>query len=632
MNTPLTALAADFPEVDEARWRALAEKALAGAPWDRLVKRTADDLRIQPVYRETDIAAAGEPFGAPGQAPFARGRTATRDAFLPWHIRQAVAHADPAGANAEILDELRGGASSIELVVDPTGASGVALLETRDVARALDGLLVDLAPVSLDAGAYGLRAAELVADYLRDAGQAAAPPAFNVDPIGALMTTGRIGADDLAAAVAFARAWPDTFPGAAMLRADARPVHEAGGSEAQEIAAALATGVAYLRALTAAGAALDEANAAISFTLAVGPDVLVEAAKLRALRLAWARVMEAAGAAPADRAARVVATTSRRMMTRRDPWSNILRTTAAAFAAAVGGAEAITVRPLTDALGPPSPFARRIARNTQIILMEESRLGHVVDPAGGAWFVEAMTRDLAEAAWKEFQGIEAQGGIIEALLGGALQSEIEIVRTRREKAIATRRETITGVTDFPLLDERAPPLAPAVAPARRGEAPAPRGAVTTAKALAPIRWAAPFEALRDVADAQAKRPAVFFANLGPLAEFSARSNFAQNLFAAGGVAAFGADTPYADHAALAAAFKASGLTVAVLTGSDTRYAAESLEAATALKAAGCTWLIHAGKPADEAAVRAKGFDQFIFAGQDALDALTTLHAALGVKA
>lgn len=633
MTTPLTTpLAADFPEADEARWRALAEKALAGAPWDRLVKRTADDLRIQPLYRETDVAAGVEPFGAPGQAPFARGRTATRDAYLPWHIRQAVAHPDPAGANAEALDELRGGASAIELVVDPTGAAGVALLETRDVAKALDGVLVDLAPISLDAGAYSLRAAELLADYLRDAGPAAAAPAFNVDPIGALMTTGQIGADDLAAAVAFALAWPDTFPAAAMLRADGRPIHEAGGSEAQEIAAALASGVAYLRALTNAGATLASANAAISFTLAVGPDVLVEAAKLRALRLTWARVMEAAGAAPTDRAAQVVAVTSRRMMTRRDPWSNILRTTAATFAAAVGGAEAITVRPLTDALGAPSAFARRIARNTQIILMEESRLGHVVDPAGGAWFVEAMTRDLAEAAWKEFQGIEAQGGIVEALLGGALQSEVEIVRGRRDKAIATRRETITGVTDFPLLEERAPPLAPPASAPKKGAVPAPRGAVRTAKPLTPIRWSAPFEALRDLADAQVARPSVFFANLGPLAEFSPRSNFAQNLFATGGVAAHGADTPYADHAAMAAAFKASGLRVAVLTGSDTRYAADSLEAATALKAAGCTWLIHAGKPADEAAVRAKGFDQFIFAGQDALAALGTLHAALGIKA
>jgi methylmalonyl-CoA mutase len=629
MTTESTALAGDFPNADESRWRALAEKALAGAPWDRLIKRTADDLRIQPLYRETDFAAAAEPFGAPGQAPFARGRHATLDADEPGRIRQIVAHPDPAGANAEALAELVGGAASIEFVVDPTGVDGVALRDRSSMARALDGVFVNLAPIALDAGSYGLEAAELLAAYLKDAGAAAAPPSFNIDPIGALMRTGRMAQGDLAAAAAFACAWPDHFPTARYLRADARPVHEAGGSEAQEIAAALSAGVAYLRALTEAGASLAAANSAIAFTLAIGPDVLVEAAKLRALRLAWARVMDAAGAAPSDRAAHVTAVTSRRMMTQRDPWTNILRTTAATFAAAVGGAEAISVRPLTDALGPSSEFSRRIARNTQIILMEECRLGHVIDPAGGSWFVEAMTKDLAQAAWAEFQGFEAQGGIVAALESGALAAEIEILRTRRAKAIATRRETITGVTDFPQIDEREPPLGRAQQSPSDQPAPSPQPQIATP--LTPIRWAAPFEALRDRADAQPQRPTVFFANLGPLAEFSPRANFAQNLFAAGGVAALGSDAVYADHGAMAAAFAASGLAVAVLTGSDTRYAVESLDAAATLKAAGCSWLIHAGKPADEQAVRAKGFDQFIYAAQDAIEALALLHAALGVR-
>lgn len=630
MRTDPLALAADFPAADESRWRALSEAALKGAPWDRLIKRTADDLRIAPLYRETDFSSGAEPFGAPGQSPFARGVDATRDAYLPWHIAQSVDEADPARANAAILAELAGGASAVALSIDPSGAHGMIALERRDIATALEGVLIDLAPIFLDGEDDGLAGANLLAAYLKDVGAAAAAPAFGVDPIGALMRTGVMDADALAAAADFARTWPDYFPTATYVRADARPVHEAGGSEAQEIAAALAAGIAYLRALTQAGLTPEAAAAAIDFTVSVGPDVLVDAAKLRALRLAWARVLEASSVAPERRAARIRAFTGKRMMTKRDPWTNILRTTAATFAAIVGGAQAISVAPLTDAVGPPSPFARRIARNTQIILMEECRLGQVIDPAGGAWFVEAMTRDLAEAAWRELQGIEAQGGLVAALMGGAFQHEIEVVRVRREKAIATRRETITGVTDYPHLDERAPPLGERLVPSRRGAAPTP-AAPTAAKPLAPIRWSAPFEALRDKADAQAKRPTVFFANLGPLAEFSPRANFAQNLFAAGGVAAHGPDAPYADHTAMAAAMKASGLSVAVLTGSDTRYAAESLDAATALKAAGCSWLIHAGKPADEQAVRAKGFDQFIFAGQDALDALSTLHAALGVK-
>jgi methylmalonyl-CoA mutase len=247
----------------------------------------------------------------------------------------------------------------------------------------------------------------------------------------------------------------------------------------------------------------------------------------------------------------------------------------------------------------------------------------VADPGGGAWAVEALTRDLAEQGWAAFQAIEAAGGLAAALRNAHVHREVAATREARAKAIATRRLPLTGVSDYPLLNETTPDAEQA--PPHPAPAPQPADAI---EPLTFIRLSEPFERLRDRAKPHA--PKVFFANLGPLAEFSARANFAANLFAAGGVAVHGAETVYADHAAMAQAFQASGLAVAVLTGSDTRYAAESLEAATALKAAGCAWLIHAGKPADEQAVRAKGFDQFIFAGQDALAALDLLHTALGI--
>ncbi|KAF0186448.1 MAG: methylmalonyl-CoA mutase subunit beta [Hyphomonadaceae bacterium] len=620
----LMPLAADFPDQDEARWRALAEAALKGAPWDRLVARTADGVSVQPLYRETDIATAGDPSGAPGQAPFVRGGHATRDAFLPWQIRQSVEAPEPEAAQAEVMADLERGASSIELVVDPAGAGGVKIASPADLKTALDGVLVDLAPIALDAGAAGLATAKLLAEFLKDAGPAAAPPAFNIDPVGALMREGAIADGALKDAAAFAATQRDRFPKATWLRADARLVHEAGGSEAQEIAAALSSGIASLRALTDAGFPIDDAGGAILFTVSVGPDILVETAKLRALRLTWARVMEASGAKPEARAAQIHAVTSRRMMTRHDAWTNMLRTTAAAFAAAVGGAEAITVLPFTDALGRPTPFSRRIARNTQLILMEESHLGHVIDPAGGAWFVEKLTRDLAEEAWKEMQGIEAQGGIIAALTNGVVQHEVELIRQKRQKAFATRRESVTGVTDFPLLGAELP----ATQGARAFRPASDASLKARAPVLSPIRWAEPFETLRD--KGEAAKASAFFATLGPLAEFSARANFATNLLAAGGVGAIGSEDVYADAAALGAAFAKSGATVAVLCGSDARYASDAASAAQALKAAGALWIVYAGKPADEAAMRTAGVDQFIFAGQDALEALKTLHAALGV--
>jgi methylmalonyl-CoA mutase len=620
--TDTIALAADFPDQDEARWRALAEAALKGAPWDRLVARTADGAPIQPLYRETDIATAVDPAGLPGHAPFARGAHAVRDRFDPWRIRQSAVEADPKAANAAILADLEGGASAVELVIDPGGGCGVAVRNAADMRAALEGVLVDLAPVALDAGAHGLPAAAALIEYLRDAGHAALAPGFDVAPLSVLMSTGAFDEAHIAAAAQLAARHRDDFPSATWLRADARPVHEAGGSEAQEIAAALTSGIAYLRALTDAGFSAGDGAQAIAFTVSVGPDVLIEAAKLRALRVTWARILEAAGAPPEHRVSCVHAVTSRRMMTRHDAWTNMLRTTAAGFAAAVGGADAVTVRPFTDALGRPTPFARRIARNTQLILMLESNLGRVADPAGGAWFVEQMTRDLAEAAWKEMQGIEAQGGIVAALRNGVLTHEVGLIRAKREKAFATRRESVTGVTDFPLLGAETPATAAPWGPGVE--------VVDAAKALAPVRWAAPFEALRDKGEAAKAR--VFFANLGPLAEFSARANYAKNLFASGGVDAVGPETVYPDHAAIATALKANVAAVAVLCGADARYAMEAADAARALKAAGASWVVYAGKPADEAALRAAGVDQFIVAGQDALAALATLHAALGVAA
>lgn len=622
--TPLS-LAADFPDQDEARWRALAEAALKGAPWDRLVSRAPGGIAVRPLYREPDCATAQDEPGLPGQAPFTRGGRATRDPFMPWDIRQPIGQPDAAAANRDALADFEGGVSSIELLVSGRSRPGLA---AEGIPTALAGVLLDLAPVALNAGTAGIAAAETLLQHYRDRGAdpARAQPILNLDPLSAWMADGgldqpfEVAADAAAAAArAVKAAWPRAFG----LRASGRAAHEAGAAAPLELAVMLASGVAHLRALERQGWDPTRAGEMILFALAAGPDVILETAKLRAARGLWAQVMDAVGARGEGCTMTLHAVTSRRMVTRYDAWTNILRTTAASFAAAVGGADAITTLPMTAALGEATPQARRLARNTQVILMEECRLGHVMDPGGGAWAVEKLTRDIAEAAWRAFQTIEAGGGVGAALRAGALQKLIAADRAEADLAAARRLRPITGLSDFPLLDET-PPAVAAGDPAAAQRAP-------ESDRIEPLPWvrlSEPFERLRD--KATAANP-VFFANLGPLAEFSPRANFARNLFAAGGVGAEAPETAYADIAAMAAAFAASGLKVCVLTGSDTRYAAESLAAASALKAAGCTWLIHAGKPADEAAVRAKGFDQFVYAGQNALEALETLHAALGVK-
>lgn len=618
-------------DADEADWRALVEQGLKGARWERLVGHTGDGIPIAPLYREPDIHTAEDASGFPGAAPFVRGARAGA-----WRIRQAFEHPDPARANEEILTDLEGGVSAIELVL---GDGGVAIRTGADLDRALAGVILEAAPVSLDRA--NLAAATMLEGKLK--GVAAPGTGFNLDPIGALMRTGEFSPSALKDACGFAARIRGALPAATSLRVDARPVHEAGGAEAQEIAAALSAGIFYLRALTDDdGLPVDEAAAALSFSVSVGPDVLIETAKLRALRLCWARVLEASGGAPEHRAAHIHAFTSRRMMTRYDAWTNILRVTTAAFAAGIGGADDITTYPFTDALGLPTAFARRVARNTQHVLLEECRLGHVADPAGGAWFVEKLTRDLAAKAWEIMQAIEARGGIVSSLQDGFVQGIVAEARARRQQLIATRRETITGVTDFPLLGARMPEVSSPVygggvakgdgggAPPSAASRPIPPRAGEE-NALHPIRWAEPFEALRDRAEAQATRPAVFFATLGPLAAFGPRAQFARNLFAAGGVAAIGEEDAYANMETLIDAFGASRTPVAVIASTDEQYAEHAENCAQRLKAAGADWVILAGKPGEhEARLRAAGVDQFIFTGQNALAELTTLHTALGI--
>jgi len=620
-------LAADFDDQDEARWRALAEAALKGAPWERLVHRTLDGLAIQPLYRAPDLARAEDAAGLPGQAPFTRGASAARDRFLPWDIRQAFGGPDPVMANRLILADLELGVSSVEVLVGGTQRPG---LPVDGLTRALDGVLLDLAPVALSAGRQGLPAAQALAAVYETAkaDPSVAAPAFNLDPLGAWMRLGAL--DDsaeaaIAAAAGFAAGQGRIWAKGTQLRANGRAFHEAGASPAWELAGMLSAGLTYLRALEAAGLSIEDAGSAILFSLGVGPDTIVEIAKLRAARTLWAEVMAACAAAPDARAMKLQAITGARMMTRYDSWTNILRGTAACFAGGAGGADVVTVLPFTAPLGEASDLARRLARNTQLILMQESGLGRVADPAGGSFAVERLSADLTAAAWERLQTIEAEGGLVGALRSGFVQRAVSETRAAAAKDYARRKTTITGLTDFPLLED----IKPEIVHARATE-PAPPAKVDAIEALAWMRWSEPFERLRDKAEAIAPRPSVFFANLGPLAEFSARANFAQNLFAAGGVGAIGPDAPYPDDAARLAAFRSSGARVAVLAGADARYAAEAAGAALALKAADAAWIVYAGKPADEAALRTAGVDQFVFAGQDALGALETLHAALGV--
>lgn len=619
-------LAADFPNPSQEDWLRLVDKALKGGDFEkRMVSRSADGLRIEPLYTRAGTPAPAL-HGAAGAAPFVRGLGAAPQG-LGWSIEQMVVAGDAEAANAAVLAELEGGANGIVLRLAGPGQNGVSIATAADLTRVLDGVYLDFAPVVIDAGA----AAPAWAGTFREAAGRLSAPAgdiavrFDLDPIGVAARTGH-AAKPLAAAaaeaVALARDLKRDFAKSRTILVDARVAHEAGASEAQELAVMAASLVAYLRAFEAAGVDVSAALAQTTIAVAIDTDLFMGLAKLRALRRIVARIAEASGDAAATGGVRIAATTSARMMTKRDPWTNMLRTTIATAAASFGGADAITVLPYTWALGVPDAFALRIARNTQIVAQEESSLGRIVDPAGGSWYVETLTDQLARAGWAAFQAIETAGGIVAVLDNGSLARDIVRVARERDKAIATGRMPLTGTSAFPILGDDGVTVQP------WPEAAPPAGS-TLIEPLFAHRLAAPFEDLRDAADAHAaktgKRATVFLASLGTIADHTARSTWVKNQLAVAGIDTLTSDG-YAGPAEAAAAFRASPARTVCICSSDDLYAAHAEATAKALTEAGAVKVLLAGRPGDkEALYRAAGVAGFLYAGQNAVETLTELQ-------
>ncbi|MFF4036576.1 methylmalonyl-CoA mutase family protein [Streptomyces sp. NPDC001816] len=591
-------LAAEFPDATHEQWQRLVEgvlrksgKEVSGAAAEDALSTTLEDgLRTRPLYTARD--GAPDP-GLPGFAPFVRGGRPEGNTAGGWDVRQRHATL----ADGAVLTDLENGVTSLWLVVGQGGMPVSAL------ARALDGVYLDLAPVVLDAGRdVEAAAAELLRLYEeRGVDPKAVRGSLGGDPLGYEARTGE--AQDFAPLAALARQTAGQYPGLRTLTVDALPYHEAGGSAAQELGASLATGVAYLRELTAAGLTVEAACAQLEFRYAATADQFLTIAKLRAARRLWARVAEVSGA-PGAGAQVQHAVTSPVMMSRRDPWVNMLRTTVATLAAGVGGADSVTVLPFDHALGLPDAFARRIARNTSTILVEESHLARVIDPAGGSWYVEQLTDELAHAAWEFFRSIERDGGQAAVLRSGRIRTDLATTWAERSKKLAKRREPITGVSEFPLLSEK---------PLEREPAPEPPSG-----GLPRVRRDEAYEALRARSDAHlaatGARPRIYLATLGTAAEYTARSTFAANLFQAGGI------EPVAEGR-----FEDSGATEAVLCSSDAQYAEQAERTAGALKAAGARHVVLAGR-GDYA-----GIDSYVFAGCDAVDVLSATLDRMGVS-
>ncbi len=671
----------DFPTPTLEQWRAIVEPDLKGAPFEKkLVTRLIEGISIQPLYTEADLPGT-DPSGFPGQPPYVRGAKASAQLASGWQIVQEHRLAVPEQANRAILSDLERGVQGVHLRLsarladDKACGAGVLVDNLDDLDRTLSGVDLSKTLVSLQAGSAALPAAALLVALWKRRGVAAtaAKASFNADPIGTFASQGSAPRGIEAAvqeAAELAVVTSASYPQATALVVNTAAYDGAGATAVQELAATLSTAVAYLRALEGAGLSPTAAAKQLVFMLSVGCDQFLDIAKLRALRLVVARLLEAAGVSTADAKTIVHARTSQRVLTRRDPWVNMLRTTLGCFASAVGGADRVTVQPFDSAIGPSDDLARRVARNTQIVLQEEGNLSRVIDPAGGCYYVESLTRELATRAWTEFQGIEARGGIVAVLKDGSLLASITAVADSRAKDLAKRKIPITGVSEYANLKEKAPErptastssveerlaarraaptsspdltaarsatgsarfdslVAAAASGALLGElASVLPGSEQTVSAFKVRRLAEGFEGLRDASDAAlaktGKRPSIFLANMGPIALHTGRAMFSQNFFEAGGIEAL-TNEGFANADAAAAAYKASGTNLAIICSSDAWYDTGAEETARALKAAGAHQVILAGSPGEnEGRYRAAGVDRFIFMGCDVLATLTEL--------
>jgi len=626
-------LAGEFPAITREQWRVLVDGVVGKGLKDptpeelsrrferTLVSTTYDGIAIQPLY---DGSEGQRDPGLPGQAPFTRGRTPLGSAIGGWDVCQRVeVSGDGTDAGPVVLNELENGATSVWLGLPPAGPVTVDVLD-----RALNGVYLDLVRVRVD-GAPGAADALVELWNRREVPAGDARGNLGHDPLGYAARQGHYDTVGAAtdAAVSSAQRCISELPGVRSFVVDATSYHRAGASDGQELGCALATTVAYLRAMVDAGCSPAGAWSQLEIRLAATAEQFPTIAKYRAARRCLARVAEVVGVDASLGVVPLHAVTSSAMLSAYDPWVNLLRTTVACFAAGVGGADAVTVAPYDHvATGPgSSELGRRLARNIQSLLLEESGVARVIDPGGGSWYVEALTGGLAAAGWAFFQEIEGAGGMADSLSSGLVAERLAATWQARSARLATGADPLTGVSEYPNIDE-APP---AVAPDRDG----PDRDEVAGAGLPVHRYPEAFERLRARSDRhlaiEGQRPTVFLATIGTPAEFTARATFAKNLFEVVGIRALSDETPGADQVA---AFAASGAELVCICSSDKQYQPHAAATARELIAAGATRVYLAGRPGEQKAEwEAAGVAEFVYLGGDRVDTLARALDMAGVR-
>jgi methylmalonyl-CoA mutase len=705
----LSNLRKDFPPHTYEQWREVVDQQLKGKPFEKLFAKTYEGIEIRPMYFEADLEGRPQVGSMPGFPPYVRGTTALGHVAQPWAVAQEIPYGDPRELNRAAHHDLARGQTALNIPLDAAtragqappeaaeadiGAGGLSAATLADWSVALEGIDLQQTPLVVHPGACGLATAALLVGHVEATGGRARGlrGCVATDPLATLAATGTLPCAldrawfELAQLTAWSR---DYAPALRTVAVSGDVWHEAGGSAVQELGFALAAAVETFRALGALGLDINEVAPRTSVGLALGSDFFMEIAKLRAARMVWAQMVEAFGGSAESQKVHLHARSARWNKTATDPWVNMIRVTTEAFSGICGGCDSLHVSPFDAVLGLPTDFSRRVARNVQIVLREEAHAGRTVDPAGGSWYVEVLTEEVAQRAWALMQQVEAQGGLAAALRAGWVQDQLAQTAAARAKNIATRKDVFVGTNKYPNPQERPVETHPvdheALVRARReatrrareqgaaavrqtalahlsAKARTPHAmeaAIAAARAGATLsdlfcalhddesvpqpvtpvrihRGAEGFERLRRrtqrLAAERGGPPRVFLANLGPIPQHKARAEFATGFFE---LAAFevlsndGFDSP---EAAARAAVD-SGAPVVCICSTDAAYPewVPPLLAILEEQAPGVAVLL-AGYPTEHVdALRAAGVDDFIHLRSDALSQLETLQQSLGVR-
>ncbi|MGO0062932.1 methylmalonyl-CoA mutase family protein [Brevibacillus fluminis] len=704
----------DFSKPTYEEWKARAEKLLNGASFEqKLVTQTYEGIAIQPLYRGEDTQSLPHMESVPGAAPYVRGTDELGYASKPWAIAQEVGAASPEAFNQAVRYDLERGQTMVNVPLDRAssagvdadqaeadqlGQGGVSLSTLADVEQLLAGIDLGQTPIMVQAGNAGLAVLAMVAAHLQKSGQGTAQlrGVVGADPLGELARAGALSGTLAEAydAMADATRWAIAHaPALQTVLVQANPYHDGGASAVEELAFALATGVAYLRELDARGIEIDDAAPRMRFSFSLGSHFFTEIAKLRAARMLWAKIVEAFGGNEQAQKLSIHARTSARTKTVHDPYVNMLRGTTEAFAGVVGGADSLHVSPFDEAIRPADEFSRRIARNTQLILQNEAHLTKVADPAGGSWYIEALTDELAQKAWALFQEVEAAGGMALALQAGLPQEKVAAIAAKRAANMSKRKDKMVGTNVYPNLHEAAVPVLTdeelaAIREERRSAVQKQRAAAdrsvlaaklasyrsavasrnaenvmeaaidavshgatlgeivrggavpshtgTTVQPIPLRRDAAAFEALRANAERYKQKhgsyPQAYIAKLGTVSQYKARADFSTGFVEAGGFQ--GIQGPgFTEVEAAAEAALASDASLVVICSHDELYPELAPAFASLIKAKNpqlTVWL--AGRPAPEQAAvyKAAGVDDFIYMGADCAGLLARLSRQKGI--